>query len=516
MNGVTLLTISLAAFTFGVQMAIAFLNPPCSQIPFQPGCTHDPSLVTPTLRACPLPYEEWIIAARAASGNLPRPDGVVPPWFNRPLALRGQQVNSEYHFPWYAVMVFAILIKLNIPDIRNPLMFNKKNMNGPVNAKRDTATLMQGLVLAKDYFYDMPIEGNSSYIDSVRNVAAIHANVEMRANAKQASEGCIVSRHDYTNQTTNDVSYDAFESDMKNSKIPQSQRTPSPTTWPTGPPETECKSCKKYEPVNLCEGPQCTRLTTKCIDCSGCKATSCKHNAVPACKYAQVKTFQCGTCVCDGKNANCGQCETCTSTKKYFNFVPPLFNQQAMVLVLYPVVAYPILFPKDLAMDACDEDFWAFNHFFAAVGYGLGIDDKYNVFLQPDLESARIYYKKIHEQIIIPSLFTFDKQTRLMMDNFFNGLSTVSGGILSPTFLLHRLLHNLLNQPAPRLRALMRPRELALDRALDFAYKPQFMSNPTYRNLANRALNGLISRASAAMFQENCKDFKTTSQKCFV
>ncbi|OXA39510.1 hypothetical protein Fcan01_25723 [Folsomia candida] len=309
----------------------AYLTPPCSKIPFQPGCTNNLSLVTPTLPACPFPFEEWVIAARAAPGNSTRPDGVIPPWFNRPLALRGQQVASEYRFPWYVATIFGALTELNMPDIRDPIMFNKKHTNGPDNAKRDMATLMQGLVWAKDYFYDMPIEGNSSYIDSIRNVAAIHANVEMRARARQASDGCIVSRNEY---------------------------------------------------------------------------------------------------------------------------------------------AYPILFPKEMAINACDADFWAINHFFAAIGYGLGIDEKYNIFLQPDLKSARIYYRKIHEQVIIPSLFNFDKQTKLMMDNILKGLSTLTSGILSPPFMMHRFLHNFLNQPAPRLQALMSPRELAFDRALDFAYKP--------------------------------------------
>ncbi|XP_035716827.1 uncharacterized protein LOC118439540 [Folsomia candida] len=175
----------------------AYLTPPCSKIPFQPGCTNNLSLVTPTLPACPFPFEEWVIAARAAPGNSTRPDGVIPPWFNRPLALRGQQVASEYRFPWYVATIFGALTELNMPDIRDPIMFNKKHTNGPDNAKRDMATLMQGLVWAKDYFYDMPIEGNSSYIDSIRNVAAIHANVEMRARARQASDGCIVSRNEY-------------------------------------------------------------------------------------------------------------------------------------------------------------------------------------------------------------------------------------------------------------------------------------------------------------------------------
>ncbi|OXA39512.1 hypothetical protein Fcan01_25725 [Folsomia candida] len=510
MKGITLwVSLSLVRFTFVVQVAIAFLSPPCSQIPFQPGCTNDErrnvKCDIPDLHFFPIFLQPRIPNVTRMSsrlrrmghscprrpGKLARPDGIIPPWFNRPLALRGQQINYEYLFPWYAVMVFAILIKLNMPDIRNPLMFNKKHTNGPDNAKRDMATLMQGILWTKDHFYDMPIEGNSSYVNSIRNVAAIHANVEMRARAKQTLEGCIVSRNEYANQTTNDVLWDAFESDMKNSRIPQSQRAPSPTTWPTCPLETECKACKKCEP---CKGPRCTR---KCTNCSGCKASMGRNNAIPTCMDAQVKTYRCGTCICNGNKKNCGECENCTNTKKCLNFVPPLFNQQAMVLVLYPVVAYPILFPKDLAINACDGDLWAFNHFFSMVGYGLGIDDKCNVFLQPDLESARNYYRKMN---------------RLS----FQGLSTVTGGVLSPTFLLHRFVHNFLNQPAPRLQALMRPKELAFDRALDFAYMPQFMNNPTYRNLANRALNGIVSRASAAMFQGNCKDLKTTAQKCFV
>ncbi|XP_035700380.1 uncharacterized protein LOC118432988 [Folsomia candida] len=510
----------IVSFICGVLLVtIPLFKSSCSQIPFQPGCTHNLSLVTPTLPACPLPFEEWAIASRAAPGNSPRPDGVIPSWFNRPLALRGQQVTSEYRFPYYFVMFFGTFIQLNMPDIRNPLMFNRKHTTALGNEKRDMATLMQNLIWTKDYFYDMPIEGNSSYIESIENVHAIHDEVQMRASAKQETEGCIVSPHRFDNQTTNDVLWDAFESDMKNSKIPHSQRAPSPTTWPTCPPETECDSCKKCkvcEPFYSCQGKGGCTFKMKCTHCSGCEASSCTENAAPTCKYVQVETYKCGKCICDDKKQNCGECETCTNTKKCLNFTPPLFNQQAMVFVIYTVIAYPILFPEGMAINACDADFWAYNHLFAVLAYGIGIDDKYNVFLQPDLESARIYYRKMHEQIIIPSLFTFDKQTRLMMDNVFKGLSTVTGGILSPTLLVHRFVHNFLNQPAPRLQALMKPREIALNGALDFAYIPQFMESPVYRSLANTALSAFISGASTALFGGNCKDYQTVARKCFV
>lgn len=223
---------------------------------------------------------------------------------------------------------------------------------------------MQGVVWTRDYFHSMPIEGNSSFIDSIQNVHAIHTDVARRANAKFAKEGCIVPRHEYANQTTNDVMWDAFESDLKNSNIPASQRVPSPTNWPTCPTPTDCGACKACKKCEPCKGGG-GKCKTKCTECAGCKA--CKQKAAAGCED-QVKSYNCGACMCDAKKGNCGECKSCTSAQKCLNFVPPMFNQQSMLFVVYLFTAYPVLFGKDLAISACEADLWAFNHLFAAVG----------------------------------------------------------------------------------------------------------------------------------------------------
>lgn len=113
-------------------------------------------------------------------------------------------------------------------------------------------------------------------------------------------------------------------------------------------------------------------------------------------------------------------CETCKYRQKCHPFTIPLYNQQAMNYVIYNLVAYPIIFKQQMGMGSmCDADLWAFNHLWAVIGYGLGIDDQWNVMLQPDLNTARNYYQQMFDELILPGLFHFDTQTKYMMDNVF-------------------------------------------------------------------------------------------------
>lgn len=92
-------------------------------------------------------------------------------------------------------------------------------------------------------------------------------------------------------------------------------------------------------------------------------------------------------------------------------------HQQSLALTQYSFVGYVILFPDRLRITAPDHELWAFNHLWAVIGYALGIDDEFNVALQPDIKTARAVYKRIYEEFNLPALFHMNKVTKVILEN---------------------------------------------------------------------------------------------------
>lgn len=100
------------------------------------------------------------------------------------------------------------------------------------------------------------------------------------------------------------------------------------------------------------------------------------------------------------------------------NFIP--FNQHALNLAQFAFVGYPILFPERFGISRpSEDDLWAFNHLWAILGYVLGIEDKYNIALQPDLKSVREVYRQIFERYVIPAEFHWWSNAIFLADNTF-------------------------------------------------------------------------------------------------
>lgn len=72
-----------------------------------------------------------------------------------------------------------------MPDVLYPLLFNKKNTNPLAAAKRDLATIMQGMVWTKDYLWKMPQVGGN-WVTSIQSVRNTHHDVQTRGNAALA------------------------------------------------------------------------------------------------------------------------------------------------------------------------------------------------------------------------------------------------------------------------------------------------------------------------------------------
>ncbi|OXA43119.1 hypothetical protein Fcan01_22186 [Folsomia candida] len=129
------------------------------------------------------------------------------------------------------------------------------------------------------------------------------------------------------------------------------------------------------------------------------------------------------------------------SNEKIFNAVP--FNQQILALIQFAFIGFPILFPERLGISCPNEDdLSAFNHLWAILGYLVGIEDKYNIALRPNLKSAREVYRGIFERYAIPSLFHAEKDAIFVADVTFQGLQGITS--ISPNILMYWTLKDIL------------------------------------------------------------------------
>lgn len=97
------------------------------------------------------------------------------------------------------------------------------------------------------------------------------------------------------------------------------------------------------------------------------------------------------------------------------NTSTPYFNQQSLSLFLFNAFAYPILAGGNFGI--VGSDLWAFNHLSAVIGYSLGIDDAYNLALQPNFKELKEYYSKIFKGYIVPGFFHLDKRSKVTLEN---------------------------------------------------------------------------------------------------
>ncbi|OXA44590.1 hypothetical protein Fcan01_20974, partial [Folsomia candida] len=130
------------------------------------------------------------------------------------------------------------------------------------------------------------------------------------------------------------------------------------------------------------------------------------------------------------------------------NFIP--FNQHALNLAQFAFVGYPILFPERFGISRpSEDDLWAFNHLWAILGYVLGIEDKYNIALQPDLKS---------------------------------GLQTIAFPA-TPNFMLYRILRDVFDVTATNMWKCLTFREKLTSAFVDHILFPVLLKNQVTRNV---------------------------------
>jgi hypothetical protein len=359
---------------------------------------------------------------------------------------------------------------------------------------------MQSYIWTRDYLWKPPVEGRSNFITSIKNIRDMHIDVQTRGNQILANNFCIINETEYASQPTNDVLWNAFEADIAASnlkelfdpnKIPVSQQGKCPDV-------TTCKDC----------GNRCTN-GKNCENCTDCAWVP------PTCYHAKPATFNCTSCQCDATTgANCTNCQGCTNYDQCVNYTIPLYNQQGMVFVIYNIIAYPILYSERMGFTSDCEDLWAFNHLFASAAYGLGIDDKWNVMLQPDLESAKAYYTEIFNNHVLPTLFKFDHPTRLIMDNVFKGLGLLTAGLVTPELLLYKFLETFLQVEANNVKRLLSFKDEVMSKTVD-SVLDGFLSSNVFRIFENMAINGVFYTYAQVFLPGKCFTFKQMAKECF-
>ncbi|OXA46335.1 hypothetical protein Fcan01_18576 [Folsomia candida] len=131
--------------------------------------------------------------------------------------------------------------------------------------------------------------------------------------------------------------------------------------------------------------------------------------------------------------------------------------QQAMTQFAF--VGFPVLFPERLfLLDAKDEDLVAYNHLWAVLGHALGIEDEYNIALQPDLKTTKEYYQHIYENWYLPQFFNLDFHTKVLMEAQLQGFEKIDD-ILTPRTLLLRILRDIVKIPVPNMTRELTPKD---------------------------------------------------------
>lgn len=83
--------------------------------------------------------------------------------------------------------------------------------------------------------------------------------------------------------------------------------------------------------------------------------------------------------------------------------VVPLLNQLSFSNAQFFLGGLHPIIPERLGIhDATDDQLDGFNHLWAVLGYSFGIEDHYNVALQPSLETTREYYREYYDQFLLP------------------------------------------------------------------------------------------------------------------
>ncbi|CAG7786492.1 unnamed protein product, partial [Allacma fusca] len=104
-----------------------------------------------------------------------------------------------------------------------------------------------------------------------------------------------------------------------------------------------------------------------------------------------------------------------TVTSYKGNSVP--LAQFVMSLAQFSFVGLPFVMPEVLEITkATDEQLLGWNHLWAVLAFALGIEDEFNIALQPSFEAIVKNYRKIFRTYVLQGFFRLSKQSKILME----------------------------------------------------------------------------------------------------
>jgi hypothetical protein len=200
------------------------------------------------------------------------------------------------------------------------------------------------------------------------------------------------------------------------------------------------------------------------------------------------------------------------------------FNQYVLAATYVLHMGLPVLIPeKIMIFDATEEELMGYLHLWAFFGKAIGVQDEYNLCLQPDLASARAYLRTFIDDHLVPTLFDLSYESKVMFEALFKGLNNAFGKMqneriselpnLGPFFLL-RLLEDGLGIPCPSMRGALRSGEKLVTSSFQLINRPQAFK--PLRSPTNALFKFLFRTWSQIKFGIDTSNTTAVAENAFV
>ncbi|XP_035707720.1 uncharacterized protein LOC118435572 [Folsomia candida] len=198
----------------------------------------------------------------------------------------------------------------------------------------------------------------------------------------------------------------------------------------------------------------------------------------------------------------------------------PTMNQLLFSLVQWACGSIPILMPERFGIsDATEEDLLGYMHLWAVLGNGLGIEDRYNVGLQPSLSAAKKHYQDIFNIYFLPTLFQAKPDGQRMLEHFYRGfvrnlLGQTGDSIISVHQILLLSIEDTIGIPCPRVKAQLGIVQRAF--RVPLSYVTQALGRQTPRTIINELIKRRYFISGAKRFLNlNANDPAEIAEKSY-
>jgi hypothetical protein len=127
------------------------------------------------------------------------------------------------------------------------------------------------------------------------------------------------------------------------------------------------------------------------------------------------------------------------------------FNMYDMVQVSSMILCPSLMIAEKFGVRGTEEEMLAWNHMWAGITYGLGVDDAFNVALNHDLEGVRQYCREHFASDVIPNFINMDDETKLALDGTLESTMLIFPYINTKAGWLY-FFFDVFNLPGPNLK----------------------------------------------------------------